>query len=133
MSSNGEASPQATCKATTKLGRPCRKQAVDRGLCVFHSGKLDMSAIGKRGGQARGRKKEEHASDQLEARAYAALDELLSSGSATARVAATKFALDRLTANSPAGLEAAKQRPVARSAGGSGSRSCRPRGRSSSA
>ena len=109
MSSNGEASPQATCKATTKLGRPCRKQAVDRGLCVFHSGKLDMSAIGKRGGLARGRTKEEHASDQLEARAYAALDELLSSGSATARVAATRFALDRLTANSPAGLEAAKR------------------------
>jgi hypothetical protein len=34
---------------------------------------------------------------------------LLSSGSATARAQAVKFTLDRLTANSPAGLEAAKR------------------------
>ena len=80
---------------------------MEHGLCTFHSGAIDLArrhareaVLGPQAGRA--------ASDALEARAYAALDELLSSPSATARVAATKFALDRLTANSPAGLEAAK-------------------------
>ena len=46
---------------------------------------------------------------KLEARAYAALGELLDSGSATARTQAVRYTLDRLTANSPACLEAAKK------------------------
>ena len=77
------------CKATTKLGRPCRKQAVDRGLCVVHGGKLDMSALCKLGGRARGRKKEQHAGEKLEGLAHAAIEELLTNagGSATARAA----------------------------------------------
>jgi hypothetical protein len=109
MTSDAEASPRATCRATTKAGAPCRKQAVDDGLCMFHSGKLDLAELGRRGGQARGRKKEEQASDRLEGLAHVALEELLSSGSSTARVAAAKYALDRLTANGPAGLEVAKR------------------------
>jgi hypothetical protein len=110
MPSHAEPTQRATCKATTKAGKPCRKQAVDDGLCTFHSGKLDLAELGRRGGRARGAgKKEEQASDRLEARAYTALDELLTSGSATARVAAAKFSLERLTANTPAGLEVAKR------------------------
>jgi hypothetical protein len=109
MPSHPEASPQATCRATTKAGAPCRKQAVADGFCTFHSGQLDLAELGRKGGRARGRKRDESAGDKLEARAYTALDELLSSGSATARVQAAKYALDRLTANSPTGLEAAKK------------------------
>jgi hypothetical protein len=109
MPSHAEATPQAACRATTKAGAPCRKLAIVDGLCVFHSGTIDLVEAGRRGGEARGRKQKEHASDQLEARAYAALGELLDSGSATARTQAVRYTLDRLTANSPAGLEAAKK------------------------
>ena len=86
------------------------------------------SRLGAAAGEARGRKQKEHASDQLEARAYAALGELLDSGSATARTQAVRYTLDRLTANSPAGLEAAKKAlwlDIGRS------RRCRRRGPSS--
>ena len=115
MSSNGEASPQATCKATTKLGRPCRKQAVDGGLCVFHSGALDMSAIGRIGGQARGRRREERAGDKLEGLAHLALEELLTNagGSATARAAAARLVLDKVAASSPYSAELAKRAAAA--------------------
>lgn len=109
MTSHDEATPQAACRATTKLGRPCKKPAVERGFCLVHCGRLDLAEFGRRGGRARGRKQKEHASDQLEARAYTALGELLDSGSATARTQAVRYTLDRLTANSPAGLEAAKK------------------------
>ena len=106
MSSHAEASPQAMCKATTKLGRPCRKQAVDRGLCVFHSGRLDMSAIGKLGGRARGRRKEANPADRLESLAHKAFEELLtSSGSATAKSQSAKFILQQLSANGPLSAE----------------------------
>ena len=107
MRSHPEASPKANCRATTKAGAPCRKQAVADGLCTFHSGAIDLAEAGRKGGRARGKKQEP--ADRLEALATTALEELLSSGSATARVQAAKFALDRLTANSPAGLEVAKR------------------------
>jgi hypothetical protein len=96
------------CTATTKLGRRCRKQAVDRGLCVFHSGRLDMAELGKRGGQARARKKEEQPGDELEGLAHDALAEMLrsSSGSATARAAAARIAL---SSTSPVSAEMAKR------------------------
>jgi hypothetical protein len=68
-----------------------------------------MAELGRQGGKARGRKKKDRASDKLEARAYAALGELLDSGSATARTQAVRYTLDRVTANSPASLEAAKK------------------------
>ena len=89
MSTNSEASPTATCRATTKTGAPCRKQAIDDGWCLFHSGKLDLAELGRRGGKARGRKKE-RAGDKLESLAHLALEELLTNagGSATARAAA---------------------------------------------
>ena len=35
--------------ATLRQGAPCRKQAVDDGLCLFHSGKLDLAELGRRG------------------------------------------------------------------------------------
>src|SRR4029450_1558317 len=55
--------PRAMCTATTKAGRPCRKRAVDDGLCLFHSGKLDLAELGRRGGKARGRRKEQGAAE----------------------------------------------------------------------
>jgi hypothetical protein len=51
--------------------------------CARLSGTVDLAEAGRKGGRARGRKKEEHAGDRLEARAYDALEELLSSGSST--------------------------------------------------
>jgi len=97
MPSNAEARPQATCKATTKAGAPCRKQAVADGLCTFHSGKLDLAELGRRGGQARGKKKAEQAGGKLDELALSALEEMLrsSTGSATARAAAARLVLDR--------------------------------------
>jgi hypothetical protein len=57
MTSHLEPSPPATCTATTKLGRRCRKPVVERGLCLFHCGKLgDPAERGRRGGQARARR-----------------------------------------------------------------------------
>jgi hypothetical protein len=51
-----EPTPPAICTATTKAGTRCKKQAVERGLCVFHSGRLDLSELGRRGGLARAKK-----------------------------------------------------------------------------
>jgi hypothetical protein len=44
------------CQATTKLGVQCRATAVERGLCSVHSGRIDVRAIGAKGGRARKRK-----------------------------------------------------------------------------
>ena len=102
---------QATCKATTKAGRPCRKQAVERGFCVFHSGKLDPAEAGRKGGRARGRKQHfEQPGDRLEGLAHTALEELLaSSGNATARAAAARLVIDKLAAHSPLNAELARR------------------------
>jgi hypothetical protein len=97
-----EAMQPATCTATTKLGRRCRKVAVERGLCVFHSGRAgDPAELGRRGGLARGRKQTpDQRFARLAERAYAALEELLDGGAAKVR-AATEL-LDRLRAARPA-------------------------------
>jgi len=109
MPSHAKANPQPTCKATTKAGRPCRKQAVERGFCVFHSGKLDLAEQGRRGGKASGRKQQpEQPGDRLEGLAHTALEELLaSSGNATARAAAARLVIDKLAAHSPLNAELA--------------------------
>jgi hypothetical protein len=113
MNDPAEANPQPTCKATTKAGRPCRKQAVERGFCLFHSGKLDLAEQGRRGGkasgEARSRKQQpEQPGDRLEGLAYTALEELLaSSGNATARAAAARLVIDKLAAHSPLNAELA--------------------------
>ena len=111
MPSHAEPSTQATCKATTKAGKPCRKQAVADGLCLFHSGQLDLAELGRRGGMARGKKEEEHAGDKLESLAHLALEELLTNagGSATARAAAARLVLDKVAASSPYSAELAKR------------------------
>jgi hypothetical protein len=102
---------KATCKATTKAGRPCRKPAVERGFCLFHSGKLDLAEQGRRGGkasgEARSRKQQpEQPGDRLEGLAHTALEELLaSSGSATARAAAVRLVIDKMAAHSPLNAE----------------------------
>jgi len=107
--------PKATCKATTKAGRPCRKQAVERGFCLFHSGKLDLAEQGRRGGkasgEARSRKQQpEQPGDRLEGLAHTALEELLaSSGNATARAAAARLVIDKLAAHSPLNAELARR------------------------
>jgi hypothetical protein len=111
MPSHAEATPQATCRATTKAGKPCRKQAVADGLCTFHSGKLDLAELGRRGGRARGvGKKEERAGDALEGLAHKAIEKLLTgSGSATAQAAAARLVLDKIAASSPYSTELAKR------------------------
>jgi Family of unknown function (DUF5763) len=111
MASHAEANARAACKATTKAGKPCRKQAVADGLCTFHSGKLDLAELGRRGGQARGRKKEERAGDKLEGLAHVALEQLLTDagGSATARAAAARLVLDKVAGSSTGAVELAKR------------------------
>jgi hypothetical protein len=66
-----------------------------------------MRELGRRGGKARSKKKEP--ADRLEALATTALEELLSSGSATARVQAAKFALASIGASSTGALKLAKK------------------------
>jgi hypothetical protein len=107
MPSHAEPSQQATCRATTKAGAPCRKLAVADGLCLFHSGRLDLAELGRRGGKARGKKQQP--TNRLEALATSALEELLSSGSATARVQAAKFALASIGASSTGAVKLAKK------------------------
>ena len=115
MPSYPETTPQATCRATTKAGAPCRKQAAADGLCLFHSGKLDLAEQGRRGGkasgEARSRKQQpEQPGDRLEALAHTALEELLaSSGNATARAAAARLVIDKMAAHSPLNAELARR------------------------
>lgn len=44
------------CTATTKTGQPCRGLAEADGLCRVHAGRVDVVAIGRKGGRARARK-----------------------------------------------------------------------------
>ena len=67
------------------------------GFCVFHSGKLDLAELGRRGGKARGRKRGRQVGDRRVELAWAALEELLASDTpATAKVRASSELLDRL-------------------------------------
>jgi hypothetical protein len=110
MPSHAETSPRAMCTATTQRGEPCKKQAVaGSSLCLFHSGELDLAAIGRKGGQARTRKQPQQAGDKREQLTNAAFEELLSSGSATAKAAMVKLALAGMSANSAEGLKATKR------------------------
>jgi hypothetical protein len=115
MNDRAEASPPTPCKATTKAGNPCRKPAVERGFCLFHSGKLNLSEQGRRGGkasgEARSRKQQpEQAGDRLERIAHAAIEELLQgSGSATARASAARLVLDKIASSSPYSAELARR------------------------
>jgi hypothetical protein len=112
MTSHAEPTPKATCRATTRAGKPCRKQAVADGLCTFHSGAIDLAEAGRKGGRARGARKPEQRGDQLESLAHTALEEMLrsSSGSATARAAAVRIAL---SSAAPYGAELGKKAAVA--------------------
>ena len=84
-------------------------------MCLFHSGKLDLAELGRRGGQARGKKSEQRAGDKLEGLAHLALEELLTNagGSATARAAAARLVLDKVAASSPYSAELAKRAATA--------------------
>ena len=80
---------RSRCRATTKLGVPCRATAIENGLRVMHSGRIDAREIGKKGGRSRKTKRV-----PFEEQVEAELDEpgmgkrLLSSGAAGFRVAA---------------------------------------------
>lgn len=39
------------CKAQTKAGKPCKAAPLENGLCLFHSGRLNPSEIGRKGGR----------------------------------------------------------------------------------
>jgi hypothetical protein len=60
-------SRQNRCQATTKSGAPCQSFAVERGLCIAHSGRQDMAELGRRGGQSKetALRKEVRADDEL--------------------------------------------------------------------
>ena len=45
------------CRARTKAGHECRATAVEDGLCVIHSGRIDAREIGAKGGRSRGKGK----------------------------------------------------------------------------
>jgi truncated hemoglobin YjbI len=98
MASHAKASAEAKCSATTKQGARCKKPAVERGLCVFHSGRLDLAELGRKGGQARAKKAEpQDRGERLRELAWKALEELLDSdAAATAKVRAATELLDRL-------------------------------------
>jgi hypothetical protein len=98
MTSHAEASAEGRCSATTKQGARCKKPAVERGFCVFHSGRLDLAELGRKGGQARAKKAEpQDRSERLRDLAWGALEELLASNAAaTAKVRAATELLDRL-------------------------------------
>jgi hypothetical protein len=70
-----------------------------------------MAELGARGGRARGARKSEQAGDKLEQLATSALEELLQSSgsSATARVAAAKFALASIGDSSGSAVKLAKK------------------------
>lgn len=74
-----------------------------------------MAELGRKGGQARGRRNEQQASDKLEGLAHAAIEELLTNagGSATARAAAARLVLDKVAASSPYSAELAKRAALA--------------------
>jgi truncated hemoglobin YjbI len=98
MTSHAEASEEGMCSATTKAGARCKKPAVERGFCVFHSGRLDLAELGRKGGQARAKKAEpQDREERLRDAAWDALEELLESDTApTAKVKAATELLDRL-------------------------------------
>jgi hypothetical protein len=41
------------CQGTNRRGERCQRRAGENGLCIVHGGKLDMKAIGRKGGSAR--------------------------------------------------------------------------------
>lgn len=78
-------------------------------MCLFHSGKLDLAELGRKGGKARKRKQEEPG-DRLERLAHAAIEELLvSPGNATARASAARLVVDKLSASSSLSMELARR------------------------
>jgi hypothetical protein len=50
MRRNESSATKRTCKALNKKGERCGARAVERGLCAAHAGKVDMGAIGRKGG-----------------------------------------------------------------------------------
>jgi truncated hemoglobin YjbI len=99
MTSHAEASAEGMCSATTKQGARCKKPAVERGLCVFHSGRLDLAELGRKGGQARAKKAEpQDRGERIRELAWQRLEQMLADPNVapTAAVRALTEALDRL-------------------------------------
>jgi hypothetical protein len=88
------ASNGSRCRGTNRRGQPCQRRATDNGCCVVHAGKLDMRAIGRRGGQQSVRSRlgldPEVADGRLRKKAKARLEELLDSDDETKRLAAAR-------------------------------------------
>jgi len=69
-----------------------------------------MRELGRRGGKARVRKREESASDRLERLTLVAIEQLLTAeGNATAKSAAARLVLDRVASSSSVNLDLAKR------------------------
>jgi hypothetical protein len=86
--------PKRICSATTSAGNPCKAQAVTAdGLCAAHGGLVDMQAIGRRGGERRGKAEQlERLTDREQA--MAALRRALDGGNKAAMVAAAKALIE---------------------------------------
>ena len=104
--------PERRCKASNARGEPCRATIVGAdGYCPAHAGGgRDMRELGRRGGKARLRKREESASDRLERLTLVAIEQLLTAeGNATAKSAAARLVLDRVASSSSVNLDLAKR------------------------
>jgi hypothetical protein len=68
------------CQANNRAGRPCRSPVVgDDGLCVVHSGRLDMREIGRAGGIASAEvrlRRAKHVRERLQQRVEAHFDDV---------------------------------------------------------
>jgi len=82
------------CKGRTKLGGPCAAPATQGDYCYAHSGKADMAALGRKGGQQRTRNllgiDDSVADDKLRSQAKKALEEALASDNEQVRLRAAQ-------------------------------------------
>ena len=106
--SNGSLSDRdGLCRATTRKGEPCRRQALDGdGLCLVHNGSQDMRELGRLGGRATPKAKRTDAQRETlreflrrevdPVRVWAAIEAGLESGNDRDRLAASKLLLAEL-------------------------------------
>lgn len=80
------------CRALTTKGKPCRGRPVADGLCLAHSGIIDVREAGRKGGKARARKRSgsfrQAVADVLGRDPTRHAERLLSSGAAGYKLAA---------------------------------------------
>ena len=95
-----ESRSKPLCRALTTKGKPCRGKAIADGLCLAHSGVVDVREAGRKGGKARGRKREQRGSFRQAVASVLGRDpekhaeRLLSAGAAGYKLAAELLAVE---------------------------------------